>query len=90
MDEITKTPSVGLDAAIEAVPELASAREAQAAILDATIAAWTGPVQASEGLGALDMDGWASSIEYLGTLELVPNPVTVEDVVVQGFLPAPE
>ncbi|HYH93779.1 MAG TPA: ABC transporter substrate-binding protein [Candidatus Saccharimonadales bacterium] len=87
MEEISATPSVGLEAAIAAVPELASARDTQAAILDATIASWTGPVQEREGLGALDLDGWESSIDYLGTLDLVPNPVTVEDVVAQGYLP---
>ena len=43
MAEIKADPTVGLDAAITAVPELASARDAQAAILAATIATWSGP-----------------------------------------------
>ena len=81
MDEITANPEVGLDAAIVAVPELASARAAQLAVLRATIDSWTGPVQASRGLGAIDRDGWTQSIDYLTTLGLVPNPVTVDDVV---------
>jgi hypothetical protein len=54
-------------------------------VLDATIKTWTGPVQASQGLGAIDVDGWAASIEYLTTLGLVPNPVTVDDLVDAGF-----
>jgi NitT/TauT family transport system substrate-binding protein len=81
MDAIAKDPEMGLAAAITAVPELASARDAQLAVRNATIESWTGPVQASGGLGAIDRDGWAASIEYLTTLGLVPNPVTVDDLI---------
>jgi NitT/TauT family transport system substrate-binding protein len=81
MDEITADPQVGLEAAIVAVPELASAREAQLAVLEATIESWSGPVQVSGGLGAIDRDGWAASIDFLSDLGLVPNPVTVDDLV---------
>ena len=88
MGEIKANPALGLDAAIKAVPELASARDQQAAILAATIATWTGPVQAANGLGAIDRDGWAASIAYLRTLGLVPNPVTTDDVVTTDVLPA--
>jgi NitT/TauT family transport system substrate-binding protein len=85
MDAVAADPEIGLDAAIAAVPELASARDAQLAVLNATIETWTGPVQASKGLGAIDTDGWTASIEYLTTLGLVPNPVTVDDLVDAGF-----
>jgi NitT/TauT family transport system substrate-binding protein len=81
MDEIAADPELGLEAAIVAVPELASARDAQLAVLVATIETWTGSYQASAGLGAVDRDGWAASIEYLTTIGLVPNPVTVDDLV---------
>jgi NitT/TauT family transport system substrate-binding protein len=81
MDEIRSDPQVGLEAAIVAVPELASAREAQLAVLEATIESWSGPVQVAGGLGAVDRDGWAASIDYLTSLGLVPNPVTVDDLV---------
>ncbi len=53
MEEIAANPEVGLDAAIAAVPELGTARETQAAILDATIEVWTGPAQEAAGLGAI-------------------------------------
>ena len=46
----------------------------QKAILDATIDAWTGPVQQAGGLGAIDPAGWTTSIEYLTSLGLVPKP----------------
>jgi len=81
MDEITADPELGLEAAIAAVPELGSARDAQLAVLEATIESWSGSYQASRGLGSVDRDGWAASIEYLATLGLVPNPVTVDDLV---------
>jgi NitT/TauT family transport system substrate-binding protein len=88
MEDIAADPELGLEAAIVAVPELATARETQAAILDATIESWTGPIQAASGLGALDPDGWTASIVYLTELGLVPNPVTVDDILVQDLLPA--
>jgi NitT/TauT family transport system substrate-binding protein len=84
MEAIIADPEVGLDVAIVAVPELASDRDGQLAVLQATIDSWTGPVQASGGLGAIDRVGWAASIEYLTTLKLVPNPVTVDDLVVSA------
>ncbi len=90
MEEIEDDPEVGLDAAITAVPELASARDVQAAILEATIEVWKGPAQEARGFGAIEPADWEKSIAYLETLELVPNPVTVDDVVDAGLLPAPE
>jgi NitT/TauT family transport system substrate-binding protein len=88
MEEIAQDPEVGLDAAITAVPELASAREVQAAILDATIEVWKGPAQEARGFGAIEPADWEQSIAYLETLDLVPNPVTVDDVLETGLLPA--
>jgi NitT/TauT family transport system substrate-binding protein len=88
MEEIAANPEVGLDAAIAAVPELASAREVQAAILEATIEVWKGPAQEAGGFGAIEPADWEKSIAYLETLDLVPNPVTVDDVLETGLLPA--
>ena len=87
MKDITANSAVGLDAAIVAVPELASARDAQAAILAATIASWSGPVQDAHGLGAIDRNGWTASIAYLGKLGLVKHPVTTDDLVREDLLP---
>jgi NitT/TauT family transport system substrate-binding protein len=88
MAEVEANPEVGLDAAVKAVPELGKDRETQAAILAATIDVWRGPVQEANGLGALDRDGWAKSIDYLGTLKLTPNKVTVDDILDPSLLPA--
>ncbi|MEP6638215.1 MAG: ABC transporter substrate-binding protein [Chloroflexota bacterium] len=87
MEEIKANPSVGLVAAIKAVPELATQRDAQAAVLAATVATWTGKVQATHGLGAIDRGGWTASIAYLGTLGLIKNPVTVDKLVREDLLP---
>jgi NitT/TauT family transport system substrate-binding protein len=87
MNEIKLDPSTGLDAAIAAVPELASARDAQMAILSATIESWSGPTQLANGLGAIDRDGWTQSIAYLTSLGLAPKAVTVDDLVDDGLLP---
>jgi NitT/TauT family transport system substrate-binding protein len=88
MEEIKTNPKAGLDAAIVAVPELAKARDAQAAVLAATIASWSGTEQDANGLGAIDRDGWTKSIAYLASLGLVKNPVTTDDLVSEEFLPA--
>jgi NitT/TauT family transport system substrate-binding protein len=88
MQEITANPTLGLDAAIKAVPELASQRDAQAAVLAATIEAWSGPIQKDRNLGAIDEAGWTASIPVLTQLKLVPKPVTVEELVRTDLLPA--
>jgi NitT/TauT family transport system substrate-binding protein len=88
MEEIAADPEVGLDAAITEVPELDNDRDTQRAILEATIDTWRGPLQAERGLGAVDRDGWQASIEFLDDLGLVPNPITIEDVLRDDLLPA--
>jgi putative riboflavin transport system substrate-binding protein len=87
MEEIKENPEVGLDAAIKQVPDLAASRDTQAAILDATIEVWSGPAQEARGLGAIEPADWEKSVEFLSKLDLVPNPVTVDDLIHTGFLP---
>jgi NitT/TauT family transport system substrate-binding protein len=86
MTEIAATPSVGLDAAIAAVPELGKDRATQAAILDATIATWSAPAGGGP-FGTIDVAGWEASIAYMTTLGLVPNPVTFDGLVRTDLLP---
>ena len=88
MEEIADDPEVGLEAAITEVPELGNDRDTQSAILEATIDTWRGPLQAERGLGAVDRDGWQASIAFLEDLGLVPNPITIEDVLRDDLLPA--
>ena len=86
MTEIAATPSLGLDAAIVAVPELGKDRATQAAILDATIATWSA-ADSGGVFGTIDTAGWEASIAYMTTLGLVPNPVTVDGVVRTDLVP---
>jgi NitT/TauT family transport system substrate-binding protein len=86
MDVIAADPKAGLDAAVAAVPELGSDRDTQRAILDATIATWHDPTGAKP-FGAIDRAGWDTSISYLTSLDMVPNPVTVDGVVRDDLLP---
>jgi len=88
MDEIKADPTVGLEASIAAVPELAKSRDLQTAILAATIDSWTGSAQSDRGFGAINRDGWTTSIAYMNTLGLVKGPVTTNDVVREDLLPA--
>ena len=88
MEEIAQNPEVGLEAAIVAVPELATDRAKQLAILEATIETWNGSFQQERGLGAVDRDGWQESIAFLEELGLVPNSITIEDVLRDDLLPA--
>jgi NitT/TauT family transport system substrate-binding protein len=87
MELIAAEPKAGLDAALAAVPELAGDRDNQAAILDATIATWRDPT-GSTRFGSIDRAAWEASITYLATLDMVPNPVKVDDVVRDDLLQA--
>jgi NitT/TauT family transport system substrate-binding protein len=90
MKEIVADPSKGLDASIVAVPELGQDRDTQAAILAATIEVWKRPgATAGAEFGAIDRDGWNASVALMTKLGLVPNPVTVDDLVVEDFVKAP-
>jgi NitT/TauT family transport system substrate-binding protein len=86
MREIAANPDAGLDAAIQVVPELGQARPAQQAILAATIDAWKGGGSASE-MGTIDRAGWSTSVTFMSGLGLVPNPVTVDQLVDDSLLP---
>ena len=89
MDEIAADPQVGLEAAIARVPELGSDRNAQLAILQATIDTWKSPYTLAHGLGAIDRAAWSVSIDFMKTLpDLVAAPVTVGDMVTIELLPA--
>ncbi|MFL5686010.1 MAG: ABC transporter substrate-binding protein [Chloroflexota bacterium] len=87
MEDIKSDPEKGLDAALKAVPDLAAQRDTQAAILDATVDVWTGPVQESKGLGAIEPSDWEKSVTFMKDLGLVPNPVTTDDLLDTGLLP---
>jgi NitT/TauT family transport system substrate-binding protein len=86
MDEITADPQKGLDAAFEAVPDLAKDPELQRQILDATIATWKN-ARTGAALGSIDRDGWQQSLDFMAGMGLVPNPITVDQLVDESLLP---
>ena len=87
MEEIAADPSKGLDAAIVAVPELASDRATQEAILEATIATWAPPGGDPSDFGAIDRAGWEATVDLLVTLGIVATPVAVDRLVAEIGLP---
>jgi NitT/TauT family transport system substrate-binding protein len=86
MTEIAADPKVGLDASIAQVPDLGKDQATQQAILAATIATWS-PAAGGGAFGTIDHAGWQASITYMQTLGLVPNVVTVSQLVSDDFLP---
>jgi NitT/TauT family transport system substrate-binding protein len=90
MKEIVADPNKGLDATIATVPELGQDRELQAAILYATIDIWAHAGQTpADGMGAIDRAGWQASVEFMTKLNMVPKPVTVDDLVLEDFVKTP-
>lgn len=89
MEEIIAEPEVGLEDAVAVVPELGEERETQLAILQATIEMWHSPYTEQNGLGAIDMDGWAESIEFMrGLPESVVSPeLRADQLVTEELLP---
>ncbi len=86
MDEIAADPQKGLDATFTAVPDLAADPELQREILDATIATWSNPRTAGP-YGSIDRAAWQQSLAFMTGLGLVPNPVTVDQLVDESLLP---
>jgi ABC-type nitrate/sulfonate/bicarbonate transport system substrate-binding protein len=81
MDEIKADPQKGLDATFALVPNLAQDPALQRQILDATVATW-----GDAPYGAIDREGWQQSLDFMGTLGLVPNPVTVDQLVTEDLV----
>jgi NitT/TauT family transport system substrate-binding protein len=92
MKDVADDPQIGLDAAIKVEPTLGAdqaTRDAQVAILQATVDTWKSPYTLANGLGAIDKAAWSASIDFMKTLPgLVPNPVTVDDLVTLDLLPS--
>jgi hypothetical protein len=85
MDEIAADPQLGLDATFAAVPDLAADPDLQREILDATIETWRN-ARTNAPYGSIDREGWQQSLEFMETLGLVPNPVTVDQLIDESLL----
>jgi NitT/TauT family transport system substrate-binding protein len=87
MEEIAADPEKGLEAAIARIPDLATDREAQLAVLQATIDTWQNDYTDANGIGAVDPAAWERSIAFMSGLPDSPvaGPVTVADCIDAEF-----
>lgn len=87
MDEIAADPEKGLEAAIARVPELATERAAQLAVLKATIDTWQSDFTLANGTGAVDATEWERSIAFMSGLPESPvaKPITAADCIDATF-----
>ena len=88
MEDVIAAPSKGVDAAIAVESTLGQDRELQSAILAATIDAWQG-TGGVDNLGTIDRPAWQKSLDFMTSLGLVPNPVTVDGLVTEEFVATP-
>lgn len=89
MKEIDANPELGLNDAIAVVPDLASNRAAQLAILQATIKMWHSSNTDANGLGAIDEGGWNYSLSFMEDLPgaNIPDSLTIDDLIDTELLP---
>ncbi len=89
MEEITDNPSLGMDAAIQVVPELADDRDTQEQILAATIQMWSSAYTAANGTGAIDRSAWQETLDFMSGLPDtdIPSDLAIDDLVTEEFLP---
>jgi NitT/TauT family transport system substrate-binding protein len=89
MREIDAAPELGLEDAIAVVPELASSRLTQLAILRATIEMWHSPNTDAHGLGAIDASAWGQSLDFMRGLpgSNIPATLSADQLVTTEVLP---
>ena len=86
MTDIAADPQKGLDATFALVPALAQDKALQAQILAASLTTWKN-ARTNAAYGTLDTAGWQQSLDFMTGLGLVPNPVTVTQLVDASLLP---
>jgi NitT/TauT family transport system substrate-binding protein len=91
MRDIEADPTKGVDATITRIPELATDRPAQLAVLQATIALWESGYTRTNGMGAVDPALWERSISFMASLpdKLLAKPVSAADCTSSALLPTP-
>lgn len=92
MRQIAANPELGVDAAAQVVPEVAATPEARAnalAVMKATVGVWAGPLQESAGYGAISVEGWETSINFMRSIpgQSVRDGLTANDIVDESLLP---
>ena len=86
MSDIAADPQKGLDATFAVVPDLAKDKALQGQILAASIQTWKN-ARTNAPYGTIDTAGWQKSLDFMTSLGLVPNPVTVAQLTDSSLLP---
>ena len=92
MRQIAANPELGVDAAAKVVPEVAATPAARAnslAVMKATVGVWAGPLQESAGYGAISVEGWETSINFMRSIpgQTVLDGLKASDIVDESLLP---
>lgn len=92
MRQIAANPELGVDAAAKVVPEVATTTTARAnslAVMKATIDVWAGPLQQSAGYGAISVESWDTSINFMRSIpgQQVLDGLKATDIVDESLLP---
>jgi ABC-type nitrate/sulfonate/bicarbonate transport system substrate-binding protein len=92
MRQIAANPELGVDAAAKVVPEVAAtpaARAGSLAVMKATVDVWAGPLQESAGYGAISVEGWETSINFMRSIpgQKVLDGLKASDIVDESLLP---
>jgi hypothetical protein len=89
MDEIKADPDLGLDDTFALVPDLATNRDQQRAILVATVEMWSSPYTDQHGPGAIDAEAWARSLNFMRGLpdSNIGADLTADRLVTEDLLP---
>ena len=86
MAPIAADPPLGVDAAVVAVPSIASDRATALAVLEATVKLWALP---DGGVSPqIDLDIWASGYDTMQRLGFIDGSVPVDEMIVEEILPA--
>jgi NitT/TauT family transport system substrate-binding protein len=86
MAQVAGDPQLGVDAAVVAVPAIASDKATALAVLTATVELWT---QAGGGVSpVIDLDLWAKGYETMKRLGFIDGSVPLDEMIAEEILPS--
>jgi len=86
MTQVAADPQVGLDAAVVAVPAIASDKATALAVLTATVELWT---QAAGGVSSvIDRDLWEKGYDTMQRLGFIDGSVPLDEMIAEEIVPS--
>jgi hypothetical protein len=83
---VAADPQVGLDAAVVAVPAIASDKATALAVLTATVELWT---QAAGGVSSvIDRDLWEKGYDTMQRLGFIDGSVPLDEMIAEEIVPS--